>query len=299
MSALAGGAGTNTGVDNVAVGTAAGSSISSGTRNVLLGHSSGRGVTSGSDNTIVGRQAGYGNNDANKLTTGSRNILLGNNALPPSGSINDHLNIGNTIYGDLSSDTVGIGTPTPNQGKLEVKGGTVCVDTDSDDNATSCIANESDVRLKRGIRDLPYAIDTLMKLRPVSFEWRHDDAEVLAHYPLISRFSAQPQSIGLIAQDVQKVVPEAVEQETVGDDEVQYLQLDYTKLVPVLIKAAQEQQAQIDRLSHANEMLSQQVTGLKAHTGYGISRAGSGLMLLIVVVGCSAIGYLIGCRRAV
>lgn len=158
-----------------------------------------------------------------------------------------------------ASGNVGIGTTAPNQGKLEVKGGTVCVDTDNDDNATSCITTESDARLKKNVRPLDVSLDTFMKLRPVSFDWKHDDAEVLKHYPLISRFAGHPHSIGMIAQEVQALVPDAILPETLGDEGVQYLQLDYTKLVPVLIKALQdvkrEKDAEIDALTKRIEVL--------------------------------------------
>jgi len=150
---------------------------------------------------------------------------------------------------------VGIGTTGPDQGKLEVTGGSVCVDTNSDANATSCIASESDGRLKKNVQDLSYSLDTLMKLRPVSFDWRYDDPEVLKHYDLVSRFADRPHSIGLIAQDVQKLIPEAIEQETVGDEEIQYLQLDYNKLVPVVIKAVQELKSGSDALSRENSVI--------------------------------------------
>lgn len=158
---------------------------------------------------------------------------------------------------------IGIGTTTPNQGALEVKGGTVCVDTNSDDNASSCIATESDMRLKKNVRDLGYSVETLMKLRPVEFDWKHDDPEILKHYPLIARFAQQPHSIGFLAQDVQKLVPEAIESETVGDAEVQYLQLDYAKLVPVMVKAAQEQQGDITTLKAENEKLKTELAQVK------------------------------------
>jgi len=173
-----------------------------------------------------------------------------------------------------AAGNVGIGTTNPDQGKLEVKGGTVCVDTDSDDNATSCIANESDARLKANVRPLDLSLDSFMKLRPVSFDWKHDDPEVLKHYPLIGRFAAHPHSIGLIAQEVQALVPEAIEPEAVGDKEVQYLQLDYTKLVPVVIKAVQDMKhlfegrdqqvsAEIEALKAENAALKQRLEVLE------------------------------------
>lgn len=135
---------------------------------------------------------------------------------------------------------MGVGTYTPDQGKVEVKGGTVCVDTNSDDNATSCIANESDIRLKKDIVPLANSLETLMKLRGVTFNWRVSDSEVTRHYPLINRFAARPASVGVIAQEVEKVFPLAVELETVGDEEVQYKQVDYSKFTPLLIEAVKE-----------------------------------------------------------
>ena len=163
---------------------------------------------------------------------------------------------GNILFNTNSSErlrisnggNVGIGTTDPNEGKVEVKGGSVCVDTDSNGTATSCIANESDARLKTNVLTISGedALAKLAALRGVSFDWRYDDPEVLAHYPLISRFAGQPHSVGLIAQEVQSVLPEAILQETVGDAAVQYLQLDYTKLVPLLVSGVNELDARFN-----------------------------------------------------
>lgn len=150
-----------------------------------------------------------------------------------------------------STGNVGIGTTNPNEGKLEVKGGSVCVDTNSDDNASSCIASESDERLKKNVETLSATStrDVLRALNPVSFDWRVNDPDVLEHYPLIARFASSTHSVGLIAQEVEPLLPEAIGLETVGDDEVQYLQLDYSKFVPLLIKGWQELDARVTALS--------------------------------------------------
>lgn len=160
-----------------------------------------------------------------------------------------------------SGGNVGIGTASPNQGKIEVKSGTVCVDTDSDDNATSCIADESDARLKQNVRPLTGALYTIEKLRGVTFDWRVSDSTVLKHYPLIQRFAANPHSVGLIAQEVSPIFPYAIEQETVGDKDVQYFQLDYTKFVPLLIEAVKELKEQA---SVAQYVYTKEIGGLKA-----------------------------------
>lgn len=142
----------------------------------------------------------------------------------------------------------GIGTVSPNEGQVEVKGGSVCVDTNSDDTASSCIASESDVRLKTNIINITGALEKIKQLRGVSFDWRVNDAEVLSHYPLIARFNNSPHSVGLIAQEVAGVLPEAIMQETVGDNQTQYLQLDYDKFVPLLVEGVKELKAENDDL---------------------------------------------------
>jgi hypothetical protein len=71
----------------------------------------------------------------------------------------------------------------------------------------------------------------LLKLRPVTFKWKE-------------RSDGSTQ-IGLIAQEVQNVVPEVVT--TAGRDGSDTLAVNYPGLVPVLIKAVQEQQKVIER----------------------------------------------------
>jgi hypothetical protein len=206
-----------------------------------------------------------------RVVTGTKAIQIatsgaGVDLITPNTSlyINNNMNQNLFINAGTSTGLVGIGTATPNQGRLEVKGGTVCVDTDSDDNATSCIASESDARLKTNVVDLTLNLDTLMKLRPVSYDWKYNDPEVLKHYPLIARFADRPHTIGLIAQEVQQVVPEAIEAEKVGDKEVQYFQLDYTKLVPVIIKAVQDLKHMFDGHDAAIEALKAENAEQKA-----------------------------------
>jgi len=118
-----------------------------------------------------------------------------------------------------------------------------------------CVAlyESSDERLKTGIEDLNYGLDEIMRLRPVSYE-RTDR-------PWMGR------NVGLIAQEVREVISEAVPTQTytVLDEETgemgyvdnEYLSIDYTDMVPVLIKAMQEQQAQIEELKAEIESLKE------------------------------------------
>jgi hypothetical protein len=59
--------------------------------------------------------------------------------------------------------------------------------------------------------------------------------------------------VGLIAQDVEKVLPEAVS--SVLKNGVEYKTVDYEKLVPLLVEALKEQQSQIESLKLEVESL--------------------------------------------
>ena len=72
-------------------------------------------TTEGRYNTAVGYLAG------DNITIGSNNIVIGYNVDAPSASSNNQLNIGNTIYGDLSSGNVGIGVVMPKT-RLTIEG---------------------------------------------------------------------------------------------------------------------------------------------------------------------------------
>ena len=97
----------------------------------------------------------------------------------------------------------------------------------------------SDRRLKTDIVELESNLANIMNLEPVRFDW------------LVKN---RGEDIGLIAQDVQKVIPEVVKEvEPVGEtakflDDDTMLTVDYAKLVPVLIGAIQELKEEIEDL---------------------------------------------------
>ncbi len=117
---------------------------------------------------------------------------------------------------------VGIGTTAP-AAKLDVVGniqatGNVCA---------ANIACPSDARFKTNVRPLSDALDRVEKLKPVSYDWRHEA------FP-DRRFSADRQ-VGLIAQEVKDILPEIVHEGSDG-----YLAVDYARLTPLLVEAVKE-----------------------------------------------------------
>lgn len=95
---------------------------------------------------------------------------------------------------------------------------------------TSC----SDIRLKKDIKPLKSALSTLGKLQGKSYRWKDNN---------------EP-DIGLIAQELEKVIPELVKTDNKG-----YKSIVYQKLTAVLIEAVKEQQQEINNLSNRIALL--------------------------------------------
>jgi hypothetical protein len=85
----------------------------------------------------------------------------------------------------------------------------------------------SDEKFKYNIRPLNYGLETLLQLKPVNFQWIEGEEE----------------DLGFIAQDVAEIIPEAVNTNWNSD-----LLFRYESLIPILTKAIQQQQAQIEAL---------------------------------------------------
>ena len=77
-----------------------------GNGNVALGYQAGFAVTNGDYNLVLGYTAG------DNITSGNRNIILGYGVDAQSATSSDQLNIGNTIYSNMATDDVAIGTAT-------------------------------------------------------------------------------------------------------------------------------------------------------------------------------------------
>jgi len=93
------------------------------------------------------------------------------------------------------------------------------------------VNKQSDARLKSDVTDLDGGLDAVLDLRPVTYRWRDDGADT---------------HLGLLAQEVKKVLPEAVDDPGEADG---YLGVDYTELVAVLVDAVQDQHAENEDLS--------------------------------------------------
>jgi hypothetical protein len=108
----------------------------------------------------------------------------------------------------------------------------------------TAVSTTSDERQKENIQEIPsYLSKNLNRLRPVSYTlkqdsvWKYDtDAKELqgVHY-------------GLLAQEVEKVYPELVYKR--GDN----LSINYTELIPLLLKTVQELSMEVEMLKAQNK----------------------------------------------
>jgi hypothetical protein len=106
------------------------------------------------------------------------------------------------------------------------------------DNTNGNYVPVSDMRLKKNIQPMSNMLNIVMELQPKT-------------YQLISDNNPNNISYGLIAQDVENVLPGIVSVFNGDDgDGIKDLQmLSYTELIPILIKAIQEQQKIIEDLA--------------------------------------------------
>jgi pblB len=96
------------------------------------------------------------------------------------------------------------------------------------------ITSSSDRRLKENIKESPVnALDKIQALNMVSFDFIE---------------SQKHEEVGLIAQEVQEVVPHAVE----TDEVTSYLSINYSKFVPYLLKAVQELDQKIKEMENTH-----------------------------------------------
>lgn len=106
----------------------------------------------------------------------------------------------------------------------------------------------SDLRYKKNIATISRALGDISQLRGVEYDWRCDE------FP-DRNFNSQRQ-VGLIAQEVREVLPQAVIEQPDG-----FLAVDYARLVPLLIEGMKEQQriiqTQNDRITQLEQRLEQ------------------------------------------
>jgi len=235
---------------NTVLGTAAATQLSTGGNNVIIGYNSGYSLATGTGNIFIGKQAGGQETGSDKLyienSSSTTPLIYGDFAA-------DEVKINGTLYtktlqiADMGSYNLGLnGDIVPYLGST---GGYDLGNNVAGEYWDDVVALEyitySDRDTKEDIKAINRGLSDLMKLRPVSYRYKKDIS------------SNDKLRLGFIAQEVENVIPEAVVSSDVDRDpetgekiitKGQYQGMNYDQLIPVLIKAVQEQQAQIEHL---------------------------------------------------
>ena len=233
------------GSNNVALGAYAGRDLTSGIGNTLVGASSGYGVSTGSYNWIGGYNA------ASAAMTGSHNIALGYTALNAGLDANANICIGKAagvsittadncvVIGgmDVASATADdqLVISAGDGGLFWVKGVSAGSCYQGDNAATW--STTSDRRLKREIADATKGLDAINAIQLRTFRFRKDNPYGM---------DPEPSRVGVIAQELEEVFPEAVNENVSGHKTVSTDSINWA-----LLKAVQELSAKVEALESA------------------------------------------------
>lgn len=134
--------------------------------------------------------------------------------------------------------------------------------------AIGYITAPSDRNLKKNILPLSGSLKKVLDLQGVMYEWKSEmELASFNQSKKADRKESEPQlfnfpkgtQLGVIAQDVEKVVPELVHTDADGLKSV-----DYIKIIPLLIEAIKEQQKQIEGKQQQIESAKQENSQLKS-----------------------------------
>jgi hypothetical protein len=109
--------------------------------------------------------------------------------------------------------------------------------------------NLSDARAKTDIRELGLGLDFVMAMRPVSFTMKQGNGRT---------------DMGFVAQEVETLLGDGYNVLGIGGDAERTLSLRYTDFIAPVVKAVQEQQAQITDLAKTIQAQQAQIEALKS-----------------------------------
>jgi hypothetical protein len=124
---------------------------------------------------------------------------------------------------------------------------------------TGTLVSASDRKLKSNIKTLINAMETIMYLKPSTYNFKE-------RYQEIMLASDKPQ-FGFMAQDVQAILPELVSENKYsgtnkGDEEITFLGINYIGLIPILTAGIQEQELRIQSLEAKITLQNQTIEAL-------------------------------------
>ena len=225
-----------TGSNNTAVGYVAGTAVTTGVQNTTLGRLAGTAITVGNSNTAVGGintlysvttgnyNSAYGAYVGVNLISGERCAYFGYDITCSSTSVSNEYVFGAGLTGKGANTAfIGGSSGVYNQGN------------------TTTFTTTSDQRLKKNIVDNNIGLEKLAQIQVRNFEYRTE--EEITELPTHTAIKKAGVQLGVIAQELQAILPDCVKQESTG-----VLSVDPDNLTWYMVNAIKELKAEIDTL---------------------------------------------------
>ena len=170
------------------------------------------------------------NNDIINEVTGDFDVKLGESSQFRIYQVNSgNIRMKVDQFGDITmEESLAVGptiSPSGTAGRIDAENDVVAFST-------------SDERLKKYIKPIPNALDKVSQIRGVEFDWKATDQKTRDEV-----HSFEGHDVGVLAQEVEKVLPEVVTTRNSG-----YKAVKYEKIVPLLIESIKELKAEIEEL---------------------------------------------------
>jgi len=206
-----------------AVGSGAGIAITTSDKSAVFGREAGVAITTGVNNVMLGGSAGY------NTTTGDNNVVIGTSASCAN----------STDYRCLFISTVGGSGKGSHTGFLSA-GGSASI---YQGNNSASWATTSDKRIKKNIVENIDGLNKIEQIQVKNFEYRTEDEITDFDNPKAVAVEKQGVQLGVIAQEIQEILPDVVKEEDTG-----CLRVDPDNITWYLVNAVKELSAEVKQL---------------------------------------------------
>jgi len=179
--------------------------------------------SAGSNNAsfVVTTRNSSGNTEKMRILSGGQ-VCIGTNSTTVSSSVVS------AVFGSGSEATLKLGGHSGTHTMVQFFHTGSSVGSITSTTSATSYNTSSDYRLKEDLQDFA-GLDMVSKIPVYDFKWKTDDSR----------------SYGVMAHELQEVLPQAVS----GDKDAEEMQsVDYSKIVPLLVKSIQELKAEVDKL---------------------------------------------------
>jgi hypothetical protein len=193
----------------------------------------GRGIVSGSSQIVPLLPTGVVSGSSQIVPLLPTGVVSGSSQivpLLPTGVVSGSIQVlgGSTIHsgssGDYQFNSIGVGTAAS----------TVAGEIRATADITAFYS--SDIRLKENIHPILHALEKVKSISGNTYDWKEGFDEIHSH---------KGNDIGVIAQEIEAVLPQIVTNRDNG-----YKAVQYEKIIPLLVEAIKELSAKIDRLEN-------------------------------------------------